>query len=489
MATLAWSEVTVPTVGGSSQLRDFCSLGADGFCAVGDAGLVYTSPDGLIWTKQTAAAANNWRGVAYDGSRIVAVSSTGANRVMTSDNLGVTWASQSAAEANQWQSVTWADGLSLFVAVANSGTHRVMTSADGASWSTQTAAAAIGWTGICWSEDLGLLCAVAGNAPDIVQTSPDGAAWTRQTTPASVSKSGTISGSSIVQWSPDAAVFAFASVNVTTRSVTTSPDGAVWTEHALPNTGVGNGGIVAAPAFGGFIISRQNGTNDRIDTSPDGAAWTAVDPGFYRLWDCAGWNDDLGVFVTWDNVGSDTMLYGQAVSFDTLSPSRGTRHGGTIVTLHGTGFGGVTTGDVLFGGTAATDVTPASDGLTLTCLTPAHAVGTVDVAITGVGTLTDAYTFVSVDRVTPKSGSTAGGQAVTVTGFGFNLASGVLFGTKAATAVVIVSDTSITCLTPAHESGAVDVTVSDVDVGTALYTYAITKVLLPPIPVLVPIIR
>lgn len=92
------------------------------------------------------------------------------------------------------------------------------------------------------------------------------------------------------------------------------------------------------------------------------------------------------------------------------------------------------------------------------------------------------FTYVSVDRVSPDAGTVFGGTAVTITGSGFSLATGVTFGGVAATNVVIVSDTSITCVTPGHASGAVDVVVGNVDTLTAGYTYALPAVLLPPIP-------
>lgn len=64
----------------------------------------------------------------------------------------------------------------------------------------------------------------------------------------------------------------------------------------------------------------------------------------------------------------------------------------------------------------------------------------------------------ALTSVAPASGSTAGGTAVTLTGTGFTGATGVLFGATAATSVVVVNDTTITCNTPAHAGGVVSVT-------------------------------
>lgn len=68
--------------------------------------------------------------------------------------------------------------------------------------------------------------------------------------------------------------------------------------------------------------------------------------------------------------------------------------------------------------------------------------------------------FPTVTSVTPTGGAAAGGTAVTVNGTNFTGATGVSFGATAATAVVVVSPTQITCTAPAHAAGQVDVTVT-----------------------------
>ena len=60
--------------------------------------------------------------------------------------------------------------------------------------------------------------------------------------------------------------------------------------------------------------------------------------------------------------------------------------------------------------------------------------------------------------VDPASGPAAGGTSVTITGTGFVVGATVTFDTSAATSVVVVSDTEITCVTPAHAVGLVTVT-------------------------------
>lgn len=66
----------------------------------------------------------------------------------------------------------------------------------------------------------------------------------------------------------------------------------------------------------------------------------------------------------------------------------------------------------------------------------------------------------TVLSVSPNSGSDAGGTPVTITGTNFTGATGVTFGGAAATSVVVVNATTITCNTPAGTAGAVTVAVT-----------------------------
>lgn len=67
---------------------------------------------------------------------------------------------------------------------------------------------------------------------------------------------------------------------------------------------------------------------------------------------------------------------------------------------------------------------------------------------------------ISVTAVSPSTGTTFGGTAITITGAGFSAGATVQVGGTAATDVVVVSSTSITAKTPAHAAGAGDVRVS-----------------------------
>ena len=80
----------------------------------------------------------------------------------------------------------------------------------------------------------------------------------------------------------------------------------------------------------------------------------------------------------------------------------------------------------------------------------------------------------TVSAVSPTSGSTAGGTAITITGTNLGNASTVTVGSAACTNVVVVSATSITCTTPAGTAGTASVVVTSggqSNAANTLFTY------------------
>ena len=146
-----------------------------------------------------------------------------------------------------------------------------------------------------------------------------------------------------------------------------------------------------------------------------------------------------------------------------LSPSLGPETGGTMVTITGTDFTGVTAVD--FGLTAAASEIVQSPTSILARSPPGT--GPVDVTVTATSGISptnpnDVFTYVAAPTVTgisPAVGPAAGGTVVTITGSGFTDASAVQFGTTPATDPDVVNDTSITVDSPAG-TGTVDVTVT-----------------------------
>jgi hypothetical protein len=131
---ISWTTVTI----GSFGLRGI-TYGAGKFVAVGAefSGIdlisnVQVSTDGITWTRYTPFTNGpSLKDVTFGNGLFVAVADGGGNRVITSTD-GISWTLRIAAENNQWQSIAYGNGK--FVAIANSGTNRVMYSTDGISW-------------------------------------------------------------------------------------------------------------------------------------------------------------------------------------------------------------------------------------------------------------------------------------------------------------------------------------------------------------------
>jgi len=85
----------------------------------------------------------------------------------------------------------------------------------------------------------------------------------------------------------------------------------------------------------------------------------------------------------------------------------------------------------------------------------------------------------TVSGVSPNSGSTAGGTAVTITGTNFAAGAAVTFGGAAATNVTVVSGTQITATTPAGSAGAVTVTVINPGAQSGSLANGFTYVVVP----------
>jgi len=151
-----------------------------------------------------------------------------------------------------------------------------------------------------------------------------------------------------------------------------------------------------------------------------------------------------------------------------VMPETGHVAGGTAVTISGDYFTDTADTTVTFDGISAGDLVVV-DVNTITCTTPAHVSGTVDVTVTnsnGFDTLVSGFTYnfePIVSSVDPDNGPVAGGTAVTISGdyFTDTADTTVTFDGISAGDLVVVDVNTITCTTPAHVSGAVDVTVTN----------------------------
>ncbi len=413
-ALLPWQAAHLERVAGE-PIRAVCAREAKGhrlFVAVGDQGTVLMSRDGRKWTAATWAS-DDLHGVAWGGTqgeeRFVAVGQGGT--ILTSAD-GKQWTPAAGQGSDDLNAVAWCG--SRFIAVGAAGT--IVSSEDGLTWRAEPSPVsqwlyAVSWNGLraVAVGDYGAV-AVAAAVPAVSAVSPNAGPLAGGTT---VIVTGTaFTGATEVDFGAGNAA-THVTINSDTQISCTSPAGSA-------------------------------GTVDVTVTTPNGTSATS---------------------------SADKFTYAAAPTVTGIAPAAGLTTGGTLVTVTGANFisgaGGTT---VKFGTLAATAVAVASNGLSLTAVSPSQSAGLVDITVTTAGgtsatSAADRFTYVAplpvVLSLSPGSGPLAGGTTVTVSGVGFTGATKVLFGAVAGTKVSVTNDTSLTVVSPAAKTpGVVDVTVT-----------------------------
>jgi len=397
---LAGGQVVAVCVGGSPDHRIFL--------AVGEAGMVLASADGAHWSVE-GLNAGDLRGAAWGGpagdERFVVVGQAGA--VLTSPD-GRQWSGAQTTTRQDLNAVAWCG--TRFVAVGAAGT--VVCSEDGVRWQEEESPVTQWLNAIAWSGARAVAVGEYGTiieaavVPSVSSVSPSGGPLAGGTT---VTITGTgFTGTTAVNFGANLGTAIV--VNSDTQVTCKSPAGAA-------------------------------GPVDVTVTAPGGTSPVNA---------------------------NDKFTYYDVPTVTSITPNAGLTAGGTTVTIVGTNFGATSVTSVKFGSIAATTVT-VSTPTTLTAVSPAQAAAVVDVTVTTPGgtsatSAADKYTYVAPQPVvlslSPTSGPMAGGTTVTVTGVGLTGATAVAFGAVAGTGVHVLSDTSLTVVSPSHAAGAVDVKVT-----------------------------
>jgi hypothetical protein len=143
------------------------------------------------------------------------------------------------------------------------------------------------------------------------------------------------------------------------------------------------------------------------------------------------------------------------------SSNSGPTAGGNTITLSGVGLS--TASSVDFGSNSATP-TVISDSLISVTVPAGTAAGSVALSVTTTGGVASGLSYAYVDAptvttVSPSSGSTSGGTAVTLTGTDLSTTSSVTIGGTVAS-FGIISSTEVSVITPPGTAGAADVVVT-----------------------------
>lgn len=124
-------------------------------------------------------------------------------------------------------------------------------------------------------------------------------------------------------------------------------------------------------------------------------------------------------------------------------------------------------------------VTPGYSFTGCTLISNGYCIFTASDTSAGSVTITSTTGAAILSSLNPTSGSASGGTGITLTGTNLTGATGVTFGGTAATAVNVVNTTTVTAVTPAHATGAVDVVITTSGGSSTLpssYTYNTTAI-------------
>lgn len=390
-------------------------------------------------------------------------------------------------------SVTNSQWAAIAVEIRPSVNTGLITSGDGATW-VQSEINNLTLQAVAYSPDLDLFAALGadGNGGGLgtnynIITSTDGATWTWRELPVSGSADLSQTGNCSIVWADDLGIFVAV---LSSGDVVKSADGITWdtlTPSADPDAALIIAVTWAKRLQALIFIGDDDGVSERpLMYSEDGDTILSVPfSGLAGSWTTMVYSpaeDHLIAFDEFNDTFAMLVEFGPTVS--SVTPPSGDVVGGNSVTVAGLGF--QTGAEVVFDNFFATDVVVVND-TEITCVVPAHQEQElVDVTVTNTDArfdvgedLYDYTTDSSGDEpggpgvppmisllgvgcasgsIDPASGPIVGGTPITIYGQGFRLGSTVLFGGTACTDVVVdPSGTFLTCVTPAHQSGEVDV--------------------------------
>lgn len=277
---------------------------------------VMTSSNGISWTLQTSVNPGiQWKSITFGNNRFVAVGDSGSgNRVMTSPN-GTTWTTISSSNnANSWGSVCYGTPTIAgtptprFVAVAYSGTNRIMySSADASTWTgISVTTYDISWGAVAYGNGLYVAVPITGNYSVY---STDGVNWTPSNVINALRWRGIAYGNGLFVAITDG------NVNSTTvgtggqqltSHVMTSANGIAWVTRY--SSDIGWSSITYGAAVGLFVAVADTGAGSRAMFSTNGISWTPQPTANDTLsWESVTYGKGIFVSVALNGIGNRVM--------------------------------------------------------------------------------------------------------------------------------------------------------------------------------------
>ena len=247
--------------------------------------------------------------------------------------------------------------------------------------------------------------------------------------------------------------------------VITTPDGTAtvtggFVYHAAPS--INSATPSAGPRAGGTSVtitgSNLEGATAVSFGGTSAAAFTVVNASEITAVSPAGNAGAVSLVVTTPG-GTGTLpsafAYHPEPVIASISPTSGSVAGGTVVAINGSNLASTTS--VTIGGIEAA-ITSATESRVL-CVAPAGASGARDVSVEtlgGVTVATGAFSYYGVPSpisVFPAGGLASGGTVITIVGKKFTGTTSVKVGTASVASFAVLSDSTITAITPPGAPG------------------------------------
>jgi hypothetical protein len=132
-----------------------------------------TSVDGVTWVARTSVNESNaWFSVTYGNGLFVAVANSGTSRIMTSQDA-VTWTAQTSTstEAMTLTSVTYGNGLFVAISTTGVGKNYMITSSNGVVWSLRAVSAVNSWRQAIYGDSLFVTVSTSGSGDRVMTSS------------------------------------------------------------------------------------------------------------------------------------------------------------------------------------------------------------------------------------------------------------------------------------------------------------------------------
>jgi hypothetical protein len=306
-----WGSIT-GTLSDQTDLQDALDAKQDQLTA-GDN--ITIEQEEAAWTpavQDTNLGSHNWQALAYDGSKLVALSTNG---YISTSTDGTTWtpAVQDSNLGYNWSAMTYGNNKFVAITFGGSDGYYFSTSTDGTAWTTRVEVPFLSyeyWYGLAYGN--GKFVALCSQG--YISTSTDGTTWTQAVQDSNLGnhdwKALAYDGSKFVALSR-------------MGYISTSTDGTTWTQ-AVQDTNLGYSEWQALAYDGSKFVAL--GYDGYISISTDGTTWTEATEDTnlgYSEWQALA--SDGNKFVALSNSGytSQYLQGGLVISATAPSPTWG----------------------------------------------------------------------------------------------------------------------------------------------------------------------